>query len=112
MLDKSNIFIKQPTDEELLEEASDSIYSGVTDPAILRILHVRPEEIEGDIHRREQPSERDKQIADRNKQITERDIQIANLEKCIADQDKRIADLMDQMNSLTSLLAKREDNKQ
>ncbi len=67
-----------------IESAAESMYSSVKDPAILNILRVRQEEIDGDIHRRERLAAQDKQIA---------------------EQDKQIAELQDQVSQLTALLA-------
>ncbi len=74
MLAQTNTFI---------ESAAEPMYSNVKDPAILNILRVRQEEIDGDIHRRERLAEQDKQIAEQDKQIR-------GLNKQLAEQKKRL----------------------
>ncbi len=74
-----------------IESAAHSMYSSVTDPAILDMCRKRDEEIRGDIRRREKLAEQDKQIAEQDKKIIEQDRQIAEQDKKITEQDRLIA---------------------
>ncbi|SCY20229.1 conserved hypothetical protein (putative transposase or invertase) [Lachnospiraceae bacterium XBB2008] len=75
-----------------IESAAHSMYSSVTDPAILDMCRKRDEEIRGDIRRREKLAEQDKQIAEQDRQIAEQDKQIAEQDKKITEQDRQIAE--------------------
>ncbi len=88
-----------------IESAAESMYSNVKDPAILNILRVRQEEIDGDLHRRERLAEQDRQIAEQDRQITEQDRQIAEQAEKITELENQIAELKEQISNLISLQA-------